>query len=318
VAACDPCSGVQACRGELRVSYLGQLVAPRTNQPTGGVDIQFMRVGGVHLRTDTFTVTTSPAGWFEIDASARTPGEVVADFLVRPPPPWEPFLVEGVRLQTSEVRGHTRLLTPWSLDPYITYVGELFFRSGDLSPNGALVTFRRTGGIEVSPSVLQVTANEQGRFWMTPIPAITGVVAASLEVHLSAHGRTIMIPEVRLSTTQDPGEVRVLRLGVGAQIYYYGRLTWADGRPAADVEVEFRRTGGLAVSPERFVVTTDALGLFPLYTSLLDPFAQGELIGDLTVRPPTPHAPFTIPGLRLEAFEDDRERRAGSWTIGAP
>jgi hypothetical protein len=319
LAACDPCSGVQACRGEPRISYLGQLTAHRTILPTGGVEIQFMRVDGIHLRSDTFTVSTSAAGWFEINMPALLPGKMTANFLVRPPPPWEPFLVEDVQLQTTDVRGHTRLFRPWSLDPYLLYLGEVYLRSGGHAIGGAVITFRRTGGIEIYPPVYQVTANELGRFWVTSTPATTGVLSTSVEVYLPAHGRAIQIPEVRLSTTQDPEDVRILRLGVGAQIYYYGVLNWAStGQPATGVEVEFRRTGGLAIEPERFVARTNALGMFPLYATLRDPFDQGELVGDLTIRPPAPRAPITITGIRLQAREDDVERRIGTWTIGGP
>lgn len=301
---------------------MGQLVAPRTLMPTGGIEVQFMRTDGISLAADTFVVTTSAGGWFEIRVPADDAGEVVGDFLIRPSPPVEPFVVSDVRLHTSSVRGHTRLLEPWYVDPYLDYLGELFFRSGGQPIGGATVTFRRLSGVEVVPAEFQVTANAEGRFWLTPVPATAGEVHASLEVYSPAHGRTFAFPSLRLRTVHNPGAVRVLRFGVGAQFYYYGELYWAGsgdpGQPAEGIEVEFRRTGGVAIQPERVVVQSNAVGLFPLSFTLSDPLDSGELVGDLTIRPPAPHPPIVVSGFRLQTHEDDELRHAGTWSVPRP
>jgi hypothetical protein len=316
---CDPCSGVQACHGDSRVSYLGQLAVQRIEVPLGGIAIEFMRVDGVRLSSDTLTVVTSAGGWFELSVPAESPGEMVADFVIHAPPPLQPYRVKGVRLRTSEGRGQARLLGPWYLDPNVTYLGELFFRSGGQPTAGAMVTVRHTGGIEVTPAEFMATANEHGRFWMAPTPASMGEFTASLEVRIPGRDRTMIVPEVRMSTTQRADEVRIVRLGVGAQLYYYGVLqSAATGKPVGGVEVEFRQTAGPLLSADPYVVESLPNGVFLLRPALRDPLDVGMVVGDLTFRPPSPGAPLTSEGVRLQTYEDDIERSVGIWLVGEP
>jgi hypothetical protein len=70
----------------------------------------------------------------------------------------------------------------------------------------------------------------------------------------------------------------------------------ATGRVVANVEVEFARTGGVTLREPVARARSGSDGWF-----LLDVAADsgGEVVGDLTVRPPAPHAAYTVRGVRL-------------------
>lgn len=125
---------------------------------------------------------------------------------------------------------------------------------------------------------------------------------------------------VHLETTRVRGDARNLGMwGVGPlptepHISYVGGLYYRDtGQPAEGVEVEFRRTGGIAVEPDTFVVVSGENGRFPL---LMDPAEQGAVIGEILVRPPAPYKAFKVAEVRIPTLlgKDDL-RLLGTWGI---
>lgn len=96
-------------------------------------------------------------------------------------------------------------------------------------------------------------------------------------------------------------------------VSYSGRIiSYPDGRGVGGVAVLFRRTGGAALAGDSIVAITDSEGRFRLTASA----AGGEIVGDVTVRPPAPAVAYGIPGVRLRT---SGVRGSGSvlepWTV---
>ena len=106
------------------------------------------------------------------------------------------------------------------------------------------------------------------------------------------------------------------RWGIGPHLLYYGRIV-AGGVGVANVDVELRRTGGVAVEPASYTARTGAEGYFPMSPV---PLANGELLADLHVRPPAPYAAFVVRGLRLPTSVEDLSsaRPFGTWDLQPP
>jgi hypothetical protein len=104
--------------------------------------------------------------------------------------------------------------------------------------------------------------------------------------------------------------------GVGPSLRYLGRILRADtDAPIADAVVEFQRTSGIAVAPSVLTSRTIASGLFPLAPNPLD---TGEVVGNLTIRPPAPFRDTTFTGIRLRTFDSDTLRLGGVWRLAPP
>ena len=105
-------------------------------------------------------------------------------------------------------------------------------------------------------------------------------------------------------------------LPVAPHISYVGELHYADtGARAIGVAVEFRRTGGIAVEPDTLLQRTDASGRFALFLKPT-PSQDGEVVGEVLVRPPPPYASITIPDVRLPTLRGGNDIRfLGVWTI---
>src|SRR5690606_3022467 len=83
-----------------------------------------------------------------------------------------------------------------------------------------------------------------------------------------------------------------------ASFYHRG-----SGKPAAGIEVEFRRTGGIEVTPDTFRVTTDRFGVVKLRPQT---GAAGELTAEMVIYPLPPQQPYVIGNLRMRTFVEPR------------
>jgi|GEM_PF-3962115 len=320
-SACDPCFGTSACVGGTDLSYQGEIVNRKTGDPVAGARVTFVRKGGADLEQDSFTVTTNARGEFEIATGALESGEVVADFLVRPPFPMDSFSVRGVRLVPTR-GGNVRFLRRWYADPpYVNYFYDLYVRSINAPAAGAQIEFRRTGGIKLAKDTVKAVADVHGKLWFQAEPLEPGEVLGDMVVWL-LNGSTYIYRDVRFSTTYRHDEVRVVRQGFGYSLSYAGNLTYGGtgfpGRPAAGVEVEFRRTGGAPLFSDTVRSRTDAHGNFTFPLALFNPYQGGEVTGEIVVRPPPPYRQTVVRSVRLSAFEGDEMRPLGSWRVEAP
>jgi len=314
--ACEPCEGILGCTSNPRISFGGQLIVRETGAAVRGVPLDFVRTGGVTLVSDSVTATTDAYGHFQLAVDAAEMGEVVGDLVVRAAAPWSPYRVRNLRFRTSEVRGEGQVLGRLVVDPYIEFIGVLFDRRDGRLLAGAHLTILRTGGVAVSaPDSVEMTVDSDGRFLYDTRAAELGGMIADLVITAPSLPRAYRLRGVQFEATYLD---RLPQVGgvwsVGTGLPYFGVLfRRGTGYRSAGIEVEFRRTGGIAADPDTFVVSTNADGAFSLVTT---PLADGVLVGDLIVRPPPPAVPDTIHAIRLQTVETESSILFGVWGYG--
>lgn len=201
--------------------------------------------------------------------------------------------------------------------PAIRYRGELIESHSGKSLADAKLVFVSTAGVAPA-GALEARTDSRGQFTLAGSGTSAGELVGRIEVLFDDGTVVDTIAGLRLPTLLSPGDSRYLgRWLVGwPHFEAYGQLyRRAGGQVASGVEVEFRRTGGIQVEPDTFVVTTDASGNFALRPRPLA--ARGELVGDLIIRPAAPLNPITVRGLRLPVHVDaDPNPFVGRWGIG--
>jgi hypothetical protein len=314
--ACDRCAGILGCTSDPRISFGGQLIVRETGTPMRGVALDFVRTGGVSLASDSVRTTTDADGRFQLAVEASDNGEVVGDLVVRASAPWSPYRVRDLRFRTSEVRGEGQVLGRVVVDPYIEFIGVLFDRRDGQLLAGARLTILRTGGVAVSaPDSVEMTLDADGRFLYDTRAAEPGEMIADLVVRAPSLPRVYRLSGVRFEATyldRVPQVAAAWRIGAG--LPYVGILYRRGSEiRSAGIEVEFRRTGGIAADPDTFSVSTNAYGAFSLETT---PLADGVLVGDLIVRPPPPAVADTIRAIRLQTVDTEPQILVGVWGYG--
>jgi hypothetical protein len=304
-AACDPCAGIGAC-AEPQLRYKGVVTTLFPDYPARDVRVEFVRRSGVGLDDAKLTAVSDSAGVFVLEGRAQAEGTVTGDLVFYPPSPIAPVVVGGVVMSTARAPGELRRLGTWMIPyPFFAYKGALFHRNNGQPPaKGIEVEFRRTGGIPIYPDTFTVLSDERGHFDLRPKTSVSGEVVGDVTVRLLPPYQPYVVRGIRLSTFTIPRVDSLIPLPIGYGLPYSALLSWERGGPAAGVEVEFRRTGGVRIYPERFVTRTDAFG-----TVLLNPapLESGELVGDVVARLPEPRGEVVVlRGLRLRTVEDSR------------
>lgn len=314
--SCEPCAGTSNCRTEDRISYTGHIVERATERSIGGVQVSFIRTGGLELSSDTLRATSGSDGFFQFTATAKARGDVTG--MLRVAPPGRPaYQVNGITLHTTNVNGDGGDLGRIVIDPFVTFIGEIRNRiaHADTTIPNAVVTFVRTGGIAAEPEVIEVRSDAYGRFFFAPTVHEAGTLLGDIHVGAVGFTQTYIIP-VRIDTRyQDivPRDVSIIN--IGSALLWAGEIyRRATNAHTAGIAVDFQRTSGIAVDPDRFTTTTNEFGFFPIQPA---PQGDGELVGSLTIHPPAPWTPFTVQGVRVHTTADDTIRLAGRWGYGA-
>ncbi|HEV2733681.1 MAG TPA: hypothetical protein VGV85_02545 [Longimicrobiaceae bacterium] len=305
-AACDPCAGIGTCV-EPQLRYTGVVTSLLPDYPAREVRVEFVRRSGVGLADTRITAVSDSAGVFVLEGRAQAEGTVTGDLVFYPPSPIAPVTIGGVEMSTARAPGELRRLGTWRIEyPFFAYKGVLFHRNNGQPPaRGIEVEFRRTGGIPVFPDTFTVVADSLGRFDLKPKSTVTGEVTGDLAVRLLPPFQPYVIRGIRLSTMTIPRLDSLIPVPIGYGLPYTALLTWeSTGKPAAGVEVELRRTGGVRIHPQPYVVRADAFGTVLLSPA---PLESGELVADVVVRLPQPRGEAVIVrGLRLRTVEDAR------------
>ena len=316
LSACDPCAGTATCRTGAQISYTGHVVEHATERPAAGTVVTFTRTGGVELASNTIQAVSGSDGFFLLTGTARSSGDVVGTLHVAPA--GRPSYDESnITLHTTNVAGDGGDLGRIVTDPYVSWIAEVRSRLGNSTAGvaNATVVFKRTGGIQANPQVINTTTDPYGRFILTPTVAQGGTIEAVLTITAPGFPRSYDIP-VRIDTRYQDGPTRdVAVLHLGAVLLWsgeiYRRLT---NEHMAGIQVDFLRTGGIAVDPAQFTSITDKNGLFVIEPT---PLAEGELIGTITIHPPAPYGLVTVSNVRIHTVADDTVRLAGRWSYGA-
>jgi hypothetical protein len=295
--------------------YVGVLFRRGSGIRSAGIEVEFQRIGGIAADPDTFVVGTNADGAFSLVTTPLADGVLVGNLIVRPPPPAVAETIQAIRLQTVDTEPLI-LLGVWGYGHWILYGSQLWLRGTEGPAAGLEVEFLRTGGIAITPDSMVARTDSAGRFPLMAIAGGAGEVVGDLTVRLPAPFPPTVISGVRIATFASD-QMRFLGLwGVGPSLRYLGQIVRADTyAPIADAVVEFQRTGGIAVTPSILASRTIASGLFPL---ALNPLDTGEVVGNLTIRPPAPFRDTTFTGIRLRTFNSDTLRLAGVWGIATP
>ena len=296
--------------------YGGTLQDGSSLASIAGATVEFQRRGGVPLTEERFTTTTNELGLFRMFPTPLSDGEVSGDLTFRIPAPYRDTTFVGVRLPTFR-SDETR-------------VGPIFRVSGPRGQVAAVIElYRRTSYVPLAGAPwrfipetgpLQTTISgvttEFGAVVLRAAIADTGMIRGTLAVRFAADQPEELIGGVEVPSLPDATFRRIAYLGVGPSALYAGALRDADGlSPIAGAVLEFRRRGGVATNAETFTWTTNEIGLFRMFPA---PIADGEIVGDLTFRMPSPYRDTTFTDVRLPTFRGDETRVGPTFLVRRP
>lgn len=296
------------------IEFIGELYSRSGGQLLSGAEVTIKRTGGVAVSPDSFAITTGSDGRIYFKAQAANPGDMVADLVVTSPALGRTFRRSDVHFSATYLDRIPEVAAVWRFGTVLPYVGEVYYRGTGARSAGIQIEFQRTEGIPVDPDSFVTTTGPDGRFPFLTTPLADGELVGRLIIRPPAPEAPETLQTLHVPTVDTD---QLLLLGVwayGQHILYAGELFLrGTGLPAVGVDVEFRRTSGIAISPETMVMRTDGTGRFPLAPSTT---ADGEAVGTLVVRFPPPLAPDTISGVRLTTFASDQMRFLGRWGVG--
>jgi hypothetical protein len=208
-------------------------------------------------------------------------------------------------------------LRTFGAGPSLTYHLAVNGRGEGKPVEGVRIEFRKTAGVEVVPADWSATTGADGRVAF-PVRALeSGILTGDVRVIPPAPWKTYDILGMEFPTFDEDGAILFGVLGVGPGLPYYVVIR-KNGVPRAGVTVDFQRTGGIDVSPRQFASVTNDSGMVLITPS---PASEGDVIADITVRPPSPDPAFVMRNLRLTALDADRPGGRvllGEWDIASP
>ena len=326
MGACDPCTGPGSCVAP-QVRYEGILTRGvglgRQGPPADGIKVKFVPTGGNRLREDTLFATSNSDGRFILEGEAEGEGVTTGELIIYPPAPIAPVRIGGLRMATSRGVGDLHGLGEWRIPfPYLAYQFHVYYRANGEPARGIEVEFRRTGGIPIKPDSARMTVDERGYVILRPDIGAQGTLTGDLTVYPLPPRQPFTVRGLRLATVTEERHDSVFQIGIGQRLPYSAIVVWANtGQGIEGATVEFRRTGGVPIFPERFVAKSDRFGTVQLNPT---PLAPGEVRGDVVITPPAPGVPVTLTDVRLTTVEDDRAPMLlGYWGVpvkaeGAP
>ncbi|AHG91021.1 hypothetical protein J421_3484 [Gemmatirosa kalamazoonensis] len=296
------------------VNYLAEIRSRFGGFGVYGATVHFMRTGGVAATPNSVDRITDEAGrfGFELAPNGGTLGDVIGDLYVVKPGLTSGTWIRGARIPVVYRDDPLAVQGVFPIGFFLTYVAEIYDRGTGRPLANADIQFVRTSGIAISPSTVVRHTDASGRTLLDLTPSAEGEVVGDISFVRPGSTTPVVLRGVRL-TTYDSLETRLLRLGFGDRLAYAGELQFRGTHArAANVPVEFRRTGGIQVETPVLRSTTDVNGRFPIITATSE---SGELVGDLVVDPAGP-LQQTYTGIRLATFPSDEVRFAGVWGVG--
>lgn len=302
LTACEPCSGVAACRTAPTMALAGQMVDGSTGKPVRGVVVS---AGGARGTSDA-------EGLWELSGpldSATTTVDVTVQA-----PGASAYTVKALPVRALTVRGDAQNVGRWITVPYARFGATLAWRGQPLA--GAAVSFAITGGAPATAVVTTAASNGAGIFFLELRgTSALGAVIGTLTVSHPSLPRVSRFNGFSVSLDHRYEIPRsVATLAVGGQRTYGGEVIFrGTGEKAPNARVEFTRTGGVAMTPASVQVQADAHGYFLL---LLDALVDGTVIGDVTVRSADGARASTYRGVRFATYDSTSFRSSGLWAYG--
>lgn len=299
-----------------RMDYGAEAVFRGTSAKEPRARITFTRTGGIQLTTPVIRTEADDRGFFVLRPEASGDGEVTGDLTLEAADGRFRSTYRGVRLTTYDST-ELRSAGVFGFGERWAFALE-FWRHDVLKPApGVRVEFRRVGGLRIEPDTLRGTTRTDGRVEWNAVVRDTGTVIGEVLV-FPEDGTTRVIKNIRLRTYESDQLAFGGVYGFGPALRYVGEILGPGDRPVEGAQVMWTQTGGRPASPSTFTATTASNGWFPL---TLIPSFDGEVVGNLQVRPPAPWlagAVYTLTNLRMNSWEDGDLRLAVTFRIPAP
>lgn len=280
-----------------------------------GASVSFSPTGGVPVLDVAGSGVTNDAGIFGLElAGTGALGAVTGTLTVTPPGVGRVSRLTGFPVQLDYHYDIPRSVATVEVGPLRTYGGEVIFRGTGEKVPGARIEFTRTGGVAITPAIVQSQADGRGFFTLPLDASVDGTVIGDVRVSSADGTKASTYRAVRFAT-YDSLYLRSSGLWAFGERWAWAVELWRNGilMPAPDVSVEFRRTGGIAITPALIGGRTGSDGRFELKAQVTD---TGMVIGDLTVFPAT-GPPQVIPNLSFRTFEGDELRFGGVYGFGS-
>jgi len=219
-----------------------------------------------------------------------------------------------VRIRSTHIYRDTPPIIRLGVGPSLAYQVEFFDRPRRAPLAGVQVEFQRTGGVQTTAERFTAVSRADGRISFPIRPLAAGTLQGRLifRAPIPSTPETLL---VALPTFDDDGGRFFGVVAAGAYLPYFGIVS-VGPVGLAGVKVDVKRVGGIQVSPADYTIETRAGGIFPLDPI---PLALGEVIVDLTIRPPAPYASFSVRGVRLATADRTvSDRLIGVYPVDAP
>lgn len=293
--------------------YVVRIFRRGPDTPLAGVTAVFRRKSGVSVTVDSVKSVSTADGLVSLQLTPTGSGEVVGDLELRPPSPVPSRTITGIRLATVD-DDSLRLAGVFGVGVQVRYAYNLFIRSALAPAANVDVEFRPVSG-PLTTAIVGRTGTD-GLFGVTAAVNATGTVVGDLTVRYLPP----RAPEVRTGLQLIAANDDSVRLGgvfgIGPSLLYVGTVQdIVNFTPITSGTAEFRRTGGIAVQQAIFSWPINSLGLFRMSPT---PLADGEVVGDLTFRLPSPYRDTTFTNVRLTTFTNDSTRAGPIFRVRRP
>lgn len=293
--------------------YVARVYRRGTDSVLAGVTGVFRRRSGVAVTVDSVKSVSTADGLVSLQLIPKDAGEVVGDLELRPPAPLPARTITGIRLSTVD-DDSLRLGGVYGVGAQVRYAFDLFRRTSFAPADDVAVEFRPTSG--PLTTVLSGRTNASGTFGVTAPVNSAGTVVGDLTVRYLDPRPPETRTGLRLIAAADDSVRYGGYLGIGPSLLYVGSvqdaITWL---PITSGTAEFRRTSGVAVEQAVFSWPITADGYFRIAPT---PLADGEVVGDLTLRLSAPYRDTTFTNIHLATFTADSGRAAPVFRVSRP
>ena len=313
LAGCDPCAGTVNCSASPRATLVGTIVNHLTGAPVAGarVDLRVTSASGSVAEAST---TTDGQGLWQASAAATDAGAVNAQVTVTSPE-LPSYTVAGLPARASTTSGDAIAVGLWTDIPFVRHFATVVHQSTPLA--SAAVHFKVISGPALVTAQTDGTTNGAGVFELDFTARNVGQLVGDLTITHPALPAPLVVRGYAIALDYRFGiPVPSGTIGTSKMLAYGGDLIFrGTGAKAPGVPVEFQRTGGIATKVDHISTATGATGFFLLNLAPAADDADGDVIGDLTFRPPSA-PPTTYKSIHLATYDSTFVRYFGLWAYG--
>lgn len=299
-----------------RLDFGGIVHFRGTGSGASGARLTFTRTGGLELQNPVLLTQANETGFFALPMRAETYGTVIGDLAIETADGRQRSMHRDVRFSSYDSTA-MRFAGTWGVGEHWAYAFELWTNAVLRPAAGVRVDIRRIGGLNISPSVVSTRTDQTGRVEWRPTVQDTGTVELEMVVFPDG-GPPRAIRNLRFRTF-DSDELRFAGVfGFGPALRYVVEIKDAADHLVPGAVVTWTQTGGPSASPATYTATSGSDGWVRL---TLVPSADGDVIGDLSIVPPSPWRAgtvFRVPNFHLRTWEDGDLRYAFSYRLPPP